>query len=297
MSSIQAVHCDTTRFHHYTARDLVHSDVHQLGHFGGLADELEGLKRDKNILMVELVRLRQQQQVHDVQWRVVLAIGLPSASCRGPSALSNLDDAESNGLLLLMCLQASDEKYRSMQSRLERQEQRQVQMMQFLSKALQHPEMLQSLVGARQQRFDGSVQGAWHAIRQTAGFGVVQLGAPSVCMLTCFRRAGVQHMCVSCWPWNACAGRKKLKRRAARDDSSESNGGTDPGNQLVQYQGGITGGTGQLDIPDFFNGLMALDDSGDSAELRRDQPNSLMEVGTPAPSASISGPATRVASF
>lgn len=47
-----------------------------------------------------------------------------------------------------------------MQSRLERQEQRQVQMMQFLSKALQHPEMLQSLVGARQQRFDGSVQGA-----------------------------------------------------------------------------------------------------------------------------------------
>jgi hypothetical protein len=37
--------------------------VHQLGHFGGLADELEGLKRDKNILMVELVRLRQQQQV------------------------------------------------------------------------------------------------------------------------------------------------------------------------------------------------------------------------------------------
>lgn len=57
--------------------------------------------------------------------------------------------------------QASDEKQRLMQQRLERTEQRQAQMMQFLSKALQHPEMLQSLVGARQQRFDGSnVQGA-----------------------------------------------------------------------------------------------------------------------------------------
>ena len=64
-----------------------------------------------------------------------------------------------------------------MQSRLERQEQRQVQMMQFLSKALQHPEMLQSLVGARQQRFDGSVQGAWLTVQQTAGFGVL----PSSC--------------------------------------------------------------------------------------------------------------------
>jgi hypothetical protein len=37
--------------------------VHQLSHFGGLADEFEGLKRDKNTLMVELVRLRHQQQV------------------------------------------------------------------------------------------------------------------------------------------------------------------------------------------------------------------------------------------
>lgn len=164
----------------------------ELGHFGGLADELESLKRDKNILMVELVRLRQLQQ-------------------------------------------ASDEKQRLMQQRLERTEQRQAQMMQFLSKALQHPEMLQSLVGARQQRFDGS---------------------------------NVQ-------------GRKKLKRRAARDDSSESNGGgTDPGNQLVQYQGGAgAGANGVMDPADFLNGFMALDDSGDSAELNRMQPNQLMEVG------------------
>lgn len=49
--------------------------MHQLGHFGGLADELEGLKRDKNILMVELVRLRQQQQV--LKCRFATAKGLP----------------------------------------------------------------------------------------------------------------------------------------------------------------------------------------------------------------------------
>ena len=36
----------------------------QVGSFGGLADEVEGLKRDKNVLMLELVRVRQQQQVH-----------------------------------------------------------------------------------------------------------------------------------------------------------------------------------------------------------------------------------------
>lgn len=69
------------------------------------------------------------------------------------------------------------------------------------------------------------------------------------------------------------AGRKKLKRRAAREDSnSESNGGTDPGNQLVQYHGGAS-----MDASDFINGLMALDDSGDSAELRHNQTN-LVEV-------------------
>lgn len=34
-----------------------------MGSFGGLADEVDGLKRDKHVLMLELVRLRQQQQV------------------------------------------------------------------------------------------------------------------------------------------------------------------------------------------------------------------------------------------
>jgi hypothetical protein len=74
-----------------------------------------------------------------------------------------------------------------MQSRLERQEQRQVQMMQFLSKALQHPEMLQSLVGARQQRFDGSVQGAWHTIQQDCWLWGLALGCT---VPVCWQTAG-----------------------------------------------------------------------------------------------------------
>ena len=35
----------------------------QVGRYGGLEEEVEHLKRDKNLLMLELVRLRQQQQV------------------------------------------------------------------------------------------------------------------------------------------------------------------------------------------------------------------------------------------
>ena len=37
----------------------------QVGHFGGISDEIDALKRDKNVLMVELVRLRQQQAQSD----------------------------------------------------------------------------------------------------------------------------------------------------------------------------------------------------------------------------------------
>ncbi len=60
-----------------------------------------------------------------------------------------------------LLMQSSDTEMRMLQQRLEVQEQRQVQMMQFLSKALQHPEMLQQLVGARQnvQRISGGHSG------------------------------------------------------------------------------------------------------------------------------------------
>jgi hypothetical protein len=42
---------------------LMHKGLSQIGSYGGISDELENLKRDKNVLMLELVRLRQQQQV------------------------------------------------------------------------------------------------------------------------------------------------------------------------------------------------------------------------------------------
>lgn len=41
----------------------------ELGHYGGVHDEIESLKRDKNVLMLELVRLRQQQQAADQRMR------------------------------------------------------------------------------------------------------------------------------------------------------------------------------------------------------------------------------------
>jgi len=38
----------------------------KVGRYGGLEEEVEHLKRDKNVLMLELVRLRQQQQENQV---------------------------------------------------------------------------------------------------------------------------------------------------------------------------------------------------------------------------------------
>lgn len=59
----------------------------QVGRYGGLEEEVEHLKRDKNVLMLELVRLRQQQQVFTtvIHYQVVsLLVVLPAlASCLG----------------------------------------------------------------------------------------------------------------------------------------------------------------------------------------------------------------------
>ena len=46
-----------------------------MGQFGGIADEIDGLKRDKNVLMVELVRLRQQQAQADHTVRQLQVMG------------------------------------------------------------------------------------------------------------------------------------------------------------------------------------------------------------------------------
>lgn len=41
----------------------------EVGNYGGFQDEIEALKRDKNVLMLELVRLRQQQQANETMIR------------------------------------------------------------------------------------------------------------------------------------------------------------------------------------------------------------------------------------
>ena len=46
-----------------SATKLTSGFAAQVGRYGGLEEEVEHLKRDKNVLMLELVRLRQQQQV------------------------------------------------------------------------------------------------------------------------------------------------------------------------------------------------------------------------------------------
>ena len=53
----------------------------QVGQFGGIADEIDSLKRDKNVLMVELVRLRQQQAQSDLAVRQLQVRSIPSCCC------------------------------------------------------------------------------------------------------------------------------------------------------------------------------------------------------------------------
>jgi hypothetical protein len=53
---------------HTHTHTRTHSHTHkharaQLGHYGGLGGEVDALKRDKHVLMLELLRLRQSQQV------------------------------------------------------------------------------------------------------------------------------------------------------------------------------------------------------------------------------------------
>jgi hypothetical protein len=57
--------------------------VDQVGSFGGVMDEVEALKRDKTVLMLELVRLRQQQQVQPVSSPLCLCLTIPSLLCQG----------------------------------------------------------------------------------------------------------------------------------------------------------------------------------------------------------------------
>lgn len=52
-----------------TATNTTSQSAIEVGHYGGMQDEIEKLKRDKNILMMELVRIRQQQQTAERDMR------------------------------------------------------------------------------------------------------------------------------------------------------------------------------------------------------------------------------------
>ncbi len=45
----------------------------EIGNYGGFQEEIDSLKRDKNVLMIELVRVRQQQATADVKMRELQA--------------------------------------------------------------------------------------------------------------------------------------------------------------------------------------------------------------------------------
>lgn len=75
----------------------------EVGHFGGLDEELDRLKRDKNVLLAEVVKLRQEQQ-------------------------------------------STKADMRAMEERLQHAENRQVQMMGFLARAMQNPDFFRQLL-------------------------------------------------------------------------------------------------------------------------------------------------------
>jgi hypothetical protein len=132
----------------------------QLGHYGGLTDELESLKRDKGVLMVELLRLRQAQQVRTPRrWRLRLDVGsssiepgegTPSLPWRAPKAVERACSAPTNPFRRPPCPfpQATDSRMRDLQQRLSATEARQSTMISFIGRVAANPAALQQLVSA-----------------------------------------------------------------------------------------------------------------------------------------------------
>ena len=106
----------------------------EVGQYGGLSDEIDALKRDKNILMMELVRIRQQQQV----WMVYVA--------------------QVDAVLQRSHVQSHEQHMHQMQQRLVSTEQRQHNLMAFMAKMLQNPGFMQQVMALHKQ----------HELRQIA---------------------------------------------------------------------------------------------------------------------------------
>ncbi|KAK9835205.1 hypothetical protein WJX81_005618 [Elliptochloris bilobata] len=83
----------------------------EVGSFGGLVDEVEGLKRDKTVLMLELVRLRQQQQASDNEIRK-LHTRLESTEQRQQQMMGFLAKAVNNPGFLQQLLSARQPQQR-----------------------------------------------------------------------------------------------------------------------------------------------------------------------------------------
>ena len=169
----------------------------QVGRYGGLEEEVEHLKRDKNLLMLELVRLRQQQQVIKADWHVsflvnartvhlpiavVMAVVMPNLFCSFLDSLCYLSHAAthwrwfmyvvSQGMLCI--LQNTDQETKRLLARLESTEQRQQQMMAFLAKAVQNPAFLQELLTNQRhaQRISGPEKSACCFVNQIFSFTI-----------------------------------------------------------------------------------------------------------------------------
>ena len=71
----------------------------QVGQYGGLEDDVAALKRDKGVLMSELVRLRQQQQQTDAAVRLMQR-RLATTEQQQTQMLSFLSNALQNPALL-----------------------------------------------------------------------------------------------------------------------------------------------------------------------------------------------------
>jgi hypothetical protein len=178
-----------------------------VGQYGGLQDEVENLKRDKNVLTAELVRLRNQQQV---------GAALTAAACSGGAARLTggallrhrarpyhpsgrlhsqpveLDppDPPRPGPGCSPPLQASDLRMRDLQTRVERTEQRQHGMINLLARVMQDPAMLQQAFATLQntnlQRI-GSRNGSGEPPRLACPLRLFVLHSPPVpvCLFAC----------------------------------------------------------------------------------------------------------------
>lgn len=142
------------------AHEEERQQIIEVGHYG-LQAEVEQLKRDKNVLMQEVIRLRQQQQVRAggrggragasggaASHHAGKLTGRNHGSRAEPHAVRPTTTSHPTTSHPPTHTQDSSDTLADLQDRLEVQEQRQQQMIGFLATALQHPGLVQHLVAS-----------------------------------------------------------------------------------------------------------------------------------------------------